>query len=77
MLTVLASIAFLLTLGLGAGAIAATVIEGGDKILAALAGRSILAQPVAVRPVTVRFSPRYPTRTLRPVPARAALRVAA
>jgi len=48
----------------------------GRKIAAALAGNSWLSQPPAsMRPVTVRFSQRYPES--RPVRARPALRAAA
>jgi hypothetical protein len=77
MLIVLTSLAFFLALGVAAAAIAAMMFDDGHKVMAALAGRSLASQPVAVRPVTVRFSPRYPARSQRPVHAQAALRVAA
>jgi hypothetical protein len=48
----------------------------GAKILAALSGNSWLAQPPAsVRPVTVRFSQRYPAS--QPMRARPEMRAAA
>jgi hypothetical protein len=77
MLIVLTSLAFFLTLGVASAALAAMMFDDGHKVMAALAGRSFASQPVSVRPVTVRFSPRYPVRSQRPVRAQAELRVAA
>jgi hypothetical protein len=59
MLTVLATLPFVLGLTLAAGVIAHLLLESGDKMLAALKGESLLARPVlATRPVTVRVSAR-------------------
>jgi hypothetical protein len=77
MLTVFTSLAFLLALGVAAAALAAIALDDADKILAALAGRSFLSRENSVRPVTVRFSPRYPARDQRPVRALPELRAAA
>jgi hypothetical protein len=77
MLTVLVSLAFLLTLGLAGIALVAMVVDDGAKIVAALAGRSFLASPPLLRPVTVRFSPAYPRQSRRPVHVQPELRAAA
>ena len=77
MLTVLTSLVVFLTLGVAAAAIAAIVLDDGHKIMAALAGRSLLSQPVPTRPLTVRFSPRYPAQAQRSVRVKAELRAAA
>ena len=77
MLIVLTSLAFLLALGVAVAAVAAMLLDDGHKILAALAGRSLLSHSVPVRSVTVRFSPRYPVRAQLPVHATPELRVAA
>ena len=77
MLTVLVSLAFLLTLGLAGIALMAMVVDDGAKIVAALAGRSWLATPPLMRPMTVRFSPRDPVRAQRAVNAQPELRAAA
>ena len=59
MLTPLATLAFLATLWLVAKLALDWVAEDGAKIAAALAGKSLLAQPPqSVRPVTVRYQPR-------------------
>ena len=77
MLTVLATLSFLAAAALAALVIASALREDGGKILLALRGQSPLAQPpLALRPVTVRFSERSaPVR--RPVTAAPRLRVAA
>jgi hypothetical protein len=55
---------------------ATTARNDGAKMLAALRGESWASQPAAiVRPVSVRFSQRYPAS--RPMRARPALRAAA
>ena len=62
--------------GLVAFMLAELVRHDGNKILAALQGQSWTAEPPhPVRPVTVRFSPRYPAA--RPVRALPELRAAA
>jgi hypothetical protein len=77
MLTVLATLPFLAGSGLAALVIASALREDGAKILLALRGQSPLAQPpIALRPVTVRFSGR-PAQVRRPVTAAPRLRVAA
>jgi hypothetical protein len=77
MLNVLTSLAFFLALGVAMATIAAMLLDDGHKIVAALAGRSLMSQPATVRAVTVRFSPRYPARAQRPVRATPELRAAA
>ena len=47
----------------------------GRKIVAALEGRSLIAEPTPTRPITVRFS--QPRRAAEPVRAWPALRAAA
>jgi hypothetical protein len=47
----------------------------GQKILAALEGRSLVSEPMPTRPVTVRFSPQR--RVVEPRNLRPLLRVAA
>ena len=59
MIAPLATLAFLATIWLVAR-IALDMVDGtGAKVMAALRGRSMIAQPPqSVRPVTVRFQPR-------------------
>ncbi|HVF37962.1 MAG TPA: hypothetical protein VNA29_08495 [Sphingomicrobium sp.] len=52
-----------------------TAKTSAGKIIAALQGNSLLAQPSLRKPVTARFSPRYAAP--RPVRARIELRAAA
>jgi hypothetical protein len=59
MLAPFATLAFLATLWLAVKFVLDTLAEDGGKIAAALAGRSMLAQPPqSVRPVSVRYQPR-------------------
>ncbi len=70
MLAALATLAFFATIWLIATIAMQTLSESGGKIVAALKGRSILAQP-APAPVTLRYSQRMPARpqlTLRAEP---------
>jgi hypothetical protein len=60
MLAPLATLAFLATIWLVARLALELADETGAKMLAALRGRSMLTQPPqSVRPVTVRFQPRW------------------
>ena len=77
MLAPLATLAFLATLWLVARIVLDLSEETGAKVLAALQGRSMLAQPPqSVRPVTVRYSPR-PSAMRRPVHVQPEWRAAA
>ena len=72
----LAIVTTLAVFGFAMAMLASMVRLDGHKMLAALKGQSWVAQRSAsVRPVTVRFSPRYPAS--RPLRARPALRAAA
>jgi hypothetical protein len=72
---VLATLASCTLLALAAVTLWETLDENGQKIVAALEGRSLLAQPVLqTRPVEVRITSR---RVSRPVTARPRLRAAA
>lgn len=72
----LATVATIAMFGFAVAMLVEFVRRDGAKIHAALSGNSWLAQPPAsVRPVTVRFSQRYPAS--RPMRARPALRAAA
>ena len=77
MIAALATLAFLIA---GWAALYSLIVEaddGGSKIFAALRGQSLASrEPVALRPVTVRFSSRAASR-LRPVRAEAEWRAAA
>ena len=66
----LATALTLALLGMMVAVLAHLVRQDGRKILAALQGQSWTSQPASlVRPVTVRFSPRYPSaRALRVQP---------
>ena len=55
----------------------ASLDDAGAKIKAALFGRSLASRKPVLRPVTVRFSPRYPTPRSGPVRAQAEWRAAA
>jgi hypothetical protein len=72
----LATVATIALFGFAVAMLARFAWNDGGKILAALSGNSWLAQPPAsVRPVTVRFSQRYPAS--RPMRVRPAMRAAA
>lgn len=59
MLTLLATLPFLLALALAAGVMADLLRSDGNKMLAALKGESLLATPVlTTRPTTVRLTAR-------------------
>lgn len=76
MLTVLASLPFIAGLVLSAAIIARMLKDDGAKIRAALAGRSLLSEPVmSTRPVTVRTVSR--SRVSQPLRAAPMLRAAA
>lgn len=67
MLTMLATLPFMIVLAVAGLAIAHTVKVSGDKILAALKGESLLAKPVlSTRPITVRMSARPERVRVRP-----------
>ena len=77
MLAPLATLAFLATLWLIARMALELSGETGSKVLAALRGQSMLAQPPqSLRPVTVRFQPRAGS-VRRPVHVRPEWRAAA
>ena len=72
----LATAVTLALLGFAIAMIVELVRDEGKKMLAALKGKSWAAEPpLSLRPVTVRFSQRYPAS--RPVRARPAWRAAA
>jgi len=70
-----ATLVTLMLFGFAAGMLAQMVRRDGRKMVAALQGNSWTAEPPAMRPVTVRFSARYPV--MRPMRAQPALRAAA
>lgn len=72
MIAALVTLAFL---GFAIAMLAEMVRHDGRKILAALSGRSWIAEPPSPSPVTARFRPRYPV--IQPLRARPALRAAA
>ena len=67
--TTLALFGFVLTM------VVDVIRRDGRKIVAALEGQSLIAEPTPTRPITVRFS--QPRRAAELVPARPALRAAA
>ncbi len=71
----LATALTLALLGLVFAMLVGLVRHDGRKILAALQGRSWISEPPSPRPVTVRFSPRYPV--IQPLRAQPELRAAA
>ena len=72
----LATLVTLALLGFAVAMLVEMIRFDGQKMLAALQGRSWTAQPPqSVRPVTVRYSQRYPAS--RTMPARLAWRAAA
>jgi hypothetical protein len=76
MIAALATLAFLVAIWAVVVAMAETLAESGEKIMAALKGQSPLAIPVRQAPVPVRVSVRS-VRQVRPVRARPKLRAAA
>ena len=75
-LPMFATAATLALLGFAIAMLAGMLRSEGRKIVAALQGNSWTSQPpLSVRPMTVRFSPRYPAS--RPLRARPAMRAAA
>lgn len=67
MLTMLATLPFMIVLAIACMATAHTVRVSGDKILAALKGESLLAKPVlSTRPIIVRMSARPERVRVRP-----------
>ena len=68
MLAPIATLAFLATLWLLAVTIAEVLGESGEKIAAALKGRSLLATAPKIRPIAGRVSQRSRLRTLRAQP---------
>ncbi|CAA9502331.1 MAG: hypothetical protein AVDCRST_MAG09-808 [uncultured Sphingomonas sp.] len=71
MLNALVTLASLFVLGVAGVVIWETLVANGAKVLAALHGRSPLAEAaIATRPVTVRYAP-------RPAPMRATVKPAA
>jgi hypothetical protein len=76
MIAALATLAFLVAIWAVVVALAETLVESGEKIMAALKGQSPLAIPVRQAPVRVRVSARS-VRQARPVRARPKLRAAA
>jgi hypothetical protein len=71
----LAALATLALFGFALATLAEILRRDGLKILAALKGHSWASEPTGPRPMTVRFSQRYPV--VQPLQARAALRAAA
>ncbi len=70
MLNALVTLASLLALAVAAGAMWGTLSGNRHKVMAALKGRSLAAEPeISTRPVTVRYAP-------RPAPLRVAVRPA-
>lgn len=66
---ILAFLAFTALLGTALLTIGETLVTHRDKILAALAGRSLLTEPMVVtRPVTVRTVSRRVSRPLKAAP---------
>ena len=76
MIAALATLAFLVAIWAVVVAMAETLAESGEKIMAALKGQSPLAIPVRQARVPVRVSVRS-VRLARPVRARPKLRAAA
>jgi len=78
MLPALATLPFLVAMWLAALVVLQMVAEERGKIVAALKGRSLLAEPVvSTRPVVVRMAPRQRTPASAPMRAGAQLRAAA
>jgi hypothetical protein len=71
----LAALATLALFGFALAMLTEMLRRDGRKILAALQGRSWISEPQSPRPVTVRFSHRYPAT--QPLRARPLLRAAA
>ena len=77
MIATFATLAFLVAGWAALYAVVMTSDDLGAKIVAALKGQSIASQPIMLRPVTIRFSPRYPAPRSQPVRATAEWRAAA
>lgn len=72
-----ATLIFLVASWAAVTAVLALLDDSGTKIKAALLGRSLASREPVARPVTVRFSPRYPTPRSEPVRVQAEWRAAA
>ena len=72
-----ATLAFLVAGWAALYAVAMTGDESVAKIIAAVKGQSIAAQPIMLQRVSVRFSPRYPMPRSQTVQATAEWRAAA
>ena len=77
MIAALATLAFLIAGWAALTAVIMTSDDSGAKMLAALKGNSLASRPLMVRPVTVRFSQRYPASRQAPLRATAEWRAAA
>ena len=77
MIAAFATLAFLVAGWAALYSVVFTSDDSGAKIIAALKGQSIASQPILVRPLTVRFSPRFPAPRSQPVQATAEWRAAA
>ena len=75
MLTVFATLTFLIAMWLCLGVLATTLEQSGFKIIAALKGRPSL-EPASIAPIAGRISQRYPSPR-RPLRAPIELRTAA
>jgi len=76
MLAAFATLTFLIVLWLCVTVVATTLGQSWNKVIAALAGHSLLASP-AIPPSKMRVSQRYPSMAQRPVRAQVELRAAA
>ena len=77
MTIVLATLTFLIAAWAGMTALLVVLDDSGAKMLAALKGQSLLSrEPMRLRSVTVRFSPKA-VRQVQPVRAQAEWRAAA
>ena len=63
MIVALATLAFLVANWAALYALVITSDDSGAKVVAALLGRSLAAEPMTLRPVTIRYS----SRTIAPV----------
>ena len=77
MIAAFATLAFLVTGWISLYAVVMTSDDDGAKVVAALKGQSIASQPSVARPVTVRFSSRYPMPRSQMVRAKVEWRAAA
>ena len=76
MIAAVATVAFLFAAWAALYVAVRSADDSGSKVLAALKGRSLLAQPMILRPVTVRYPSRLAART-QPVRVKAEWRAAA